>query len=93
MIWLILCSFACLLDAITTNALVARGGYEKTSAWIIGEHPERWMVWGWVFTVPTVVNCYLWVTCPDLREWLVWVFAGGGIWRLQEAWHNHYLRR
>lgn len=81
---------ACLaLDAITTNALIKRGGRERLSAWAIGEHPSPLLVWGWVFAFPAIVISIVLVNMPQLT----WFAIAAGAFRLIMAARNHRLMR
>lgn len=79
----------CGLDAYSTDHLIDRGGFEKVSEWVIGDRPESWLVWAWVFVFPVVVCGIILYNLPE-----VWPVAGLlALWRCALAWRNHGLCR
>lgn len=89
MILLIIAILACVADAITTNALIARGGVEKVSAWVISKHPEPWKVWAWCALMPAAVLGWL----HGAFQGLWWVSAIVIVARTYVAVRNHRLMR
>lgn len=80
---------ACALDALSTIALIRRGGREAVSAWVIGGHPTPRAVWAWVFAFPVAVTALVLHWAPD-----VWLLAHVvAAIRLFFAARNHRLMR
>lgn len=89
MIALIALTLACAVDALSTVALIRRGGSEAMSAWIIGTQPPPWRVWMVVFALPVLAGvAVVWLASP-----LAWLLYPLALWRAALAVRNQTLAR